>query len=269
MILHLYLARRWVRQFLIVGGAFLAILFLIDLVEQMIRVAAGETLPFTQDDIKLTGWALESRLYAEDPYRNFLPSIGRLTRYRPPAEVAAGERLLINRNMEAAVFESNARTILSEGLPYDRCLVGVVSMFCGFWAIGHLPLAQAVSLSYSTPLFVTLAAAARAVRERTIRYAAERVQFGRPLTKFQAIQQRLAHMAAQSTMMETAARAATDAASEDIVTARDAIAAAKIVTSRSAHDVAAAAHQIHGAIGFTADSASRAAPTTAPATPST
>jgi len=58
----------------------------VDLVEQMIRVAAGEKLPFSQDDIKLTGWALESRLYAEDPYRNFLPSIGRLTRYRPPAE---------------------------------------------------------------------------------------------------------------------------------------------------------------------------------------
>jgi propionyl-CoA carboxylase alpha chain len=58
----------------------------IDLVEQMIRVAAGEKLPFTQDDIKLNGWAIESRLYAEDPYRNFLPSIGRLTRYRPPAK---------------------------------------------------------------------------------------------------------------------------------------------------------------------------------------
>jgi propionyl-CoA carboxylase alpha chain len=52
----------------------------VDLVEQMIRVAAGEKLPMTQDDIKLTGWAIESRLYAEDPYRNFLPSIGRLTR---------------------------------------------------------------------------------------------------------------------------------------------------------------------------------------------
>ena len=62
----------------------------IDLVEQMIRVAAGEALPFAQNDIKLTGWAMESRLYAEDPYRNFLPSIGRLTRYRPPAEVQAG-----------------------------------------------------------------------------------------------------------------------------------------------------------------------------------
>ncbi|KGJ15976.1 acetyl/propionyl/methylcrotonyl-CoA carboxylase subunit alpha [Paracoccus sanguinis] len=62
----------------------------VDLVEQMIRVAAGETLPFTQDDLTITGWAIESRLYAEDPYRNFLPSIGRLTRYRPPVETAAG-----------------------------------------------------------------------------------------------------------------------------------------------------------------------------------
>jgi propionyl-CoA carboxylase alpha chain len=58
----------------------------IDLVEQMIRVAAGEKLPFTQDDIKLTGWAMESRIYAEDPFRNFLPSTGRLTRYQPPTE---------------------------------------------------------------------------------------------------------------------------------------------------------------------------------------
>jgi propionyl-CoA carboxylase alpha chain len=62
----------------------------VDLVEQMIHVAAGEKLPMTQGDIKLTGWAIESRLYAEDPYRNFLPSIGRLVRYRPPMEVAAG-----------------------------------------------------------------------------------------------------------------------------------------------------------------------------------
>ncbi len=58
----------------------------IDLVEQMIRVAAGEPLPFRQEDLKINGWAMESRLYAEDPYRNFLPSIGRLTRYRPPVE---------------------------------------------------------------------------------------------------------------------------------------------------------------------------------------
>ncbi|MCK0142205.1 acetyl/propionyl/methylcrotonyl-CoA carboxylase subunit alpha [Aliiroseovarius sp. F20344] len=65
----------------------------VDLVEQMIRVAAGEKLEMSQDDVKLTGWAIENRVYAEDPYRNFLPSIGRLTRYRPPAEVAAGPML--------------------------------------------------------------------------------------------------------------------------------------------------------------------------------
>jgi len=62
----------------------------VDLVEQMIRVANGEPLSITQDDVTLTGWAIENRVYAEDPYRGFLPSIGRLTRYRPPAEVAAG-----------------------------------------------------------------------------------------------------------------------------------------------------------------------------------
>ena len=58
----------------------------IDLVEQMIRVAANEKLSIKQSDVKLTGWAVESRIYAEDPYRNFLPSTGRLVRYRPPAE---------------------------------------------------------------------------------------------------------------------------------------------------------------------------------------
>ena len=56
----------------------------IDLVEQMIRVAAGEKLAMTQDDVKIDGWAIENRVYAEDPYRGFLPSTGRLTRYRLP-----------------------------------------------------------------------------------------------------------------------------------------------------------------------------------------
>ena len=59
----------------------------IDLVEQMIRVATGEKLKLKQRDIPINGWAVESRIYAEDPYRNFLPSIGRLIRYRPPAEI--------------------------------------------------------------------------------------------------------------------------------------------------------------------------------------
>jgi propionyl-CoA carboxylase alpha chain len=58
----------------------------VDLVEEMIRSAAGEPLRLKQADVKLTGWAVESRVYAEDPTRGFLPSTGRLTRYRPPAE---------------------------------------------------------------------------------------------------------------------------------------------------------------------------------------
>jgi propionyl-CoA carboxylase alpha chain len=61
----------------------------IDLVEQMIAVAAGEPLKLKQADVKLAGWAVESRVYAEDPTRNFLPSTGRLTTYRPPAESRA------------------------------------------------------------------------------------------------------------------------------------------------------------------------------------
>ncbi|MBU6268783.1 MAG: acetyl/propionyl/methylcrotonyl-CoA carboxylase subunit alpha [Sphingomonadales bacterium] len=56
----------------------------VDLVEQMIRVAAGEKLALTQDDVKIDGWAIENRVYAEDPYRGFLPSTGRLVRYNPP-----------------------------------------------------------------------------------------------------------------------------------------------------------------------------------------
>lgn len=62
----------------------------VDLVEQMLRVAAGERLTLQQSDISLNGWAVESRLYAEDPYRGFLPSVGRLTRYRPPLDLSGG-----------------------------------------------------------------------------------------------------------------------------------------------------------------------------------
>ena len=57
-----------------------------DLVELMIRVAAGEELPLSQEEVVLKGWAIEARVYAEDPFRNFLPSIGRLSHYQPPAE---------------------------------------------------------------------------------------------------------------------------------------------------------------------------------------
>ena len=72
----------------------------LDLVEQMIRVAAGETLAFDQDDVTLTGWAIENRVYAEDPYRGFLPSTGRLVTYRP--SVAEAHQSPIAENTGAA-----------------------------------------------------------------------------------------------------------------------------------------------------------------------
>jgi propionyl-CoA carboxylase alpha chain len=74
----------------------------IDLVEQMIRVAYGETLSIKQEDVPINGWAMESRIYAEDPYRNFLPSIGRLVKYRPPAEEASATHAVRN---DTGVYE--------------------------------------------------------------------------------------------------------------------------------------------------------------------
>ncbi|WP_306029978.1 acetyl/propionyl/methylcrotonyl-CoA carboxylase subunit alpha [Stappia sp. MMSF_3263] len=91
----------------------------IDLVEQMIRVAAGETLSITQDDVKLNGWAMESRLYAEDPYRNFLPSIGRLTRYRPPQEGTNAEGIVV-RN-DTGVFEGGEISMFYDPMIAKLC----------------------------------------------------------------------------------------------------------------------------------------------------
>ena len=80
----------------------------IDLVEQMIRSAAGEKLSLKQSEVKLNGWAIESRVYAEDPYRKFLPSTGRLTRYRPPEEHSAGGVTLRN---DTGVYEGGEISI--------------------------------------------------------------------------------------------------------------------------------------------------------------
>jgi propionyl-CoA carboxylase alpha chain len=80
----------------------------LDLVELMIRVAAGEPLPFAQRDVQLAGWAIEARVYAEDPTRNFLPAIGRLVRYRPPA--GDGIRL------DAGVFEGSEISVYYDPL---------------------------------------------------------------------------------------------------------------------------------------------------------
>ncbi|MFB9949343.1 acetyl-CoA carboxylase biotin carboxylase subunit [Rhizobium puerariae] len=99
----------------------------IDLVEQMIRVAAGEKLSFGQDGVKLNGWAIESRLYAEDPYRNFLPSIGRLVRYRPPVEGRRDDGVVV-RN-DTGVFEGGEISMY-----YDP----MIAKLCT-WAPGGAP----------------------------------------------------------------------------------------------------------------------------------
>jgi propionyl-CoA carboxylase alpha subunit len=86
----------------------------LDLVELMIRIAAGEPLPFTQKEVRLEGWAIEARVYAEDPRRNFLPSTGRLIRYRPPA----GEGL----RLDTGVFEG-----AEIGIYYDPMIAKLVA----------------------------------------------------------------------------------------------------------------------------------------------
>ncbi|OBZ94567.1 acetyl-CoA carboxylase [Pararhizobium polonicum] len=91
----------------------------IDLVEQMIRVASGEKLSFAQDDVKLNGWAIESRLYAEDPYRNFLPSIGRLSRYRPPVEGTKPDGTIV-RN-DTGVFEGGEISMYYDPMVAKLC----------------------------------------------------------------------------------------------------------------------------------------------------
>jgi propionyl-CoA carboxylase alpha chain len=91
----------------------------IDLVEQMIRSAAGEKLALKQSDVKLNGWAVEARVYAEDPYRKFLPSTGRLTRYRPPAERVANGITLRN---DTGVYEGGEISIY-----YDPMIAKLVT----------------------------------------------------------------------------------------------------------------------------------------------
>ncbi|WP_018238187.1 acetyl/propionyl/methylcrotonyl-CoA carboxylase subunit alpha [Ensifer sp. BR816] len=94
----------------------------LDLVEQMIRVTAGEKLAFGQADVKLDGWAIESRLYAEDPYRNFLPSIGRLTRYRPPEEGRKDDGTVI-RN-DTGVYEGGEISMFYDPMIAKLCTWG-------------------------------------------------------------------------------------------------------------------------------------------------
>jgi len=91
----------------------------IDLVEEMIRVAAGEKLRLTQSDVKLNGWSVESRIYAEDPVRNFLPSTGRLVTYRPPREGTVGGVTVRN---DTGVYEGGEISIY-----YDPMIAKLVT----------------------------------------------------------------------------------------------------------------------------------------------
>src|SRR5262249_19686522 len=89
----------------------------LDLVELMIRVANNEKLPIKQSDIKLKGWALEARVYAEDPYRNFLPSTGRLVRYVAPAENA-------NVRVDTGVYEGGEISVFYDPMIAKLCSYG-------------------------------------------------------------------------------------------------------------------------------------------------
>jgi len=91
----------------------------IDLVEQMIRVAGGEKLSIKQNDVKLSGWAIESRIYAEDPFRGFLPSTGRLVRYHPPKEGKYGDAIVRN---DTGVYEGGEISLF-----YDPMIAKLVT----------------------------------------------------------------------------------------------------------------------------------------------
>jgi propionyl-CoA carboxylase alpha chain len=92
-----------------------------DLVELMIRSAAGEKLAIKQSDVKLNGWAVEARIYAEDPYRGFLPSTGRLVRYRPPAEGKRGDATIRN---DTGVYEGGEISIFYDPMIAKLCAHG-------------------------------------------------------------------------------------------------------------------------------------------------
>ena len=93
----------------------------LDLVEQMIRSACGEKLAFGQKDLKINGWAIESRIYAEDPYRKFLPSIGRLVRYEPPTE---GEQEGYTVRNDAGVREGDEISMFYDPMISKLCTWG-------------------------------------------------------------------------------------------------------------------------------------------------
>src|SRR6266851_2873061 len=108
-----------------------------DLVELMIRIAAGEKLPFDQEAVRQTGWAIEARVYAEDPTRNFLPSIGRLIRYRPPE----GDRLRLDSGVAEGTeitlyYDPMIAKLIAYGADRDVAIDRLRQALDGFYIAG-------------------------------------------------------------------------------------------------------------------------------------
>jgi propionyl-CoA carboxylase alpha chain len=113
----------------------------LDLVEQMIRVAAGEKLGFGQDDVALDGWSIETRVYAEDPYRGFLPSTGRLVRYRAPRE-QEGVRVddgVVEGGEVSMFYDPMIAKLVTHGATRDEAIDRQIAALDGFEieGIGH------------------------------------------------------------------------------------------------------------------------------------
>ncbi len=139
----------------------------LDLVEWMIRIAAGEPLGLKQRDVKVRGWAMEARVYAEDPFRNFLPSIGRLTRYMPPEESA-------NVRVDTGVYEGGEISMYYDPMIAKLCTYGPIREL----AINHMRRALDEyfirGLNHNIPFLAALMAHPRFVRgELTTNFIAE------------------------------------------------------------------------------------------------
>ena len=139
----------------------------LDLVELMIRIAAGEALPFRQEDIRLNGWAIEARVYAEDPLRGFLPSIGRLTRYRAPEE---GPQVRVDTGVEeggeiSMHYDPMIAKLIGIGADRDGAIASIRSALDGFVIRG---------VSHNIPFLAALMHHPRFVEGRlTTRFIAE------------------------------------------------------------------------------------------------
>jgi propionyl-CoA carboxylase alpha chain len=107
----------------------------LDLVEWMIRVAAGEPLPFCQEDLRINGWAIECRINAEDPFRGFLPSTGRLVKFQPPAEVPGVVRVdtgVYEGGEISMHYDSMIAKLITHGATRDEAIARMRDALDGF-----------------------------------------------------------------------------------------------------------------------------------------